>query len=298
MDFESLIKNPPKKRVKSSTAAVPEIVPNNEGYDRNRQIALHHANLLQERKIVEAQILQSLEELIDFPISKSSPALSPSAEDLARFRQLIPPFSVSDYDALIEERTAARTCGYVFCANRLKKEALDGNYMRLVWGGRKGNDLKVVPNQKLEIWCSKACARRAMFVKVQLSETPAWERAGSSLKNQIQLLKETELEGVGSLHAQMARLALEEGDEGKLREAMEQLALERGESTTNSARLVAVMSAQLKENLHVGAPRAPTHSRGSTAGAIEGYTPRADLRNQVGSAPLDDEEEDDDWKVT
>lgn len=301
MDFETLIKNPPKRRVKSTDAPAqnsPEIHAHdrNEVPDRNLQVALHHARLLQDRKDVEAEILNSLEELIDFPTLPQSTAARPSADDLARFRSIIRPFQVSDYDALLEERDAAGKCGYVFCPKLLKKESGKGSHFRLVWGTGAGNELKVVPNQKYNTWCSKECAKRAMFIKVQLSETPAWERAASSLKGQIELLQETKVNPQRALETQMARLAVNEGDEGSLREAMEQLALERGE-TTKSAKVAAVMSAHLMENLHVNAPNAPAFGNGQMGGTIEGYLPRTAIISGNDTIMEDEEEEDRDWNL-
>jgi len=301
MDFETLIKNPPAKRVRQpivttqnsqSTFARNTTDPS----DRNLQIALHHAKLLQDRKDIEVEILNSLEELIDFPTSQHSSPAQPNAEDLARFRSIIIPFQISDYDALIEERVAASKCGYVFCPKPLKKESAGGNYMRLVWGTGRGNELKIVPNQKYETWCSKACAKRAMFIKVQLSETPAWDRASASSKTKIEVLRETDVDAQNALQAQMARLVMDDGNEDGTREAMELLASERGEST-KSAKVATVMSAQLKENQNVNAPQAPSFIGGQMSGTIEGYLPRTVARSPADSIMEDDEEEDQDWNL-
>lgn len=293
MDYESLIKNPPKKRVKPTVVAFQETPQRssaieNSTTDRNRQIALHHARRIQDRKDLEARIFQNLEELIDFPTSENTSQARPSPHDLCRFRSLINPFQVSDYDALIEERQAASKCAYVFCPNPLKKDTSRGAHLRLVWGR---DELKVVPSQKYETWCSKACAKQAMFIKVQLSETPAWERVGASSPIQIELLEETDAGTETSLQAQMSRLTMERADEGELRDAREQLALERGESTT-SAKVAMVMRDDVKENIHVSAPKPPSMARAQSGGSIEGYLPRTGTSGTWHTLTEDDESED------
>lgn len=299
MDYESLIKNPPKKRVNAplpATQQAPSAA--DSAYERNRQTALHHAGLLQERKDVEAKILNSLEELIDFPTSSGHSNAKPSTEDVTRFRELISPFQVSDYDALIEERVAASRCAYVFCPKPLKKGNSKDNSFRLVWGSGKGNELQIVSSEKYETWCSKACAKRAMFIKVQLNETPAWERASVSSKTQIELLDETEDDEQISLQQHISRLTLDDGDvEGRMKEDMEQLAYERGEST-QSAKPSAVMTGKLKENLHTKAPKAPSLAQGGRGNAIEGYVPRIGVRTDHRSMADGEDEEDHDWKLS
>ncbi|KAK5991299.1 hypothetical protein PT974_09579 [Cladobotryum mycophilum] len=109
-----------------------------------REIAIQHAKFLEHRKELEAQILD-----IHFK--------NPSPSDIADFKANVRLFQPSDYDDLIEERNAAD------------------------WAGREWkltSSGEIVKRKDLEMWCSQPCARRALFVKVQLNETAAWERAG------------------------------------------------------------------------------------------------------------------------
>lgn len=78
------------------------------------------------------------------------------------------------------------------------------------------------------MWCSNACARRAMYVKVQLNETAAWERAGipdieielmeedksaeTEADRTARRLGELKLEDQRQAANQSAALALERGD--------------------------------------------------------------------------------------
>lgn len=52
--------------------------------------------------------------------------------------------------------------------------------------------MKVVPKEQIEKWCSDECAERAMYIRVQLVEQPAWERGavGRGQAEQILLLEE------------------------------------------------------------------------------------------------------------
>ncbi|KAK5241376.1 hypothetical protein LTR16_009447, partial [Cryomyces antarcticus] len=96
-----------KKRVSSPLAEPTPIASTLSPRDqRNLDLALHHARLIQEQKDIEAQILSAIEELIDFPVS--SPA---SASDIAAFKTLLQPFQPSDFDSIVEERQAADKCG-------------------------------------------------------------------------------------------------------------------------------------------------------------------------------------------
>jgi hypothetical protein len=198
--------------------------------ERDREIALYHANLIQQRKDIELEILLSTETLIDYPLA-SSPhnASNPSPSDAESFKHHIRLFQTSDYDALIEERNINEHCGYTLCPNpRLKEEGV-GKY-RLIYKTGRAKDFKVVEKTELEKWCSDACARRALYVRVQLSETAAWERGAAGSAVRIDLLDEPKapedavMEGIEQLNLSdtanarqeksTADLALERGDKG------------------------------------------------------------------------------------
>lgn len=213
---------------------------------RHYQTALHHANLIQARKDTEAAVLVALEELVSFPTDTGANASLPSRSDLARFQQLIQPFTPSDYDELFTERNCVDKCAYVFCQRGPTKEA-DRGPVRLVRGS--GNDKGFTPvlAKHAEMWCGRECARRAMFIKVQLNDTPAWERTEGSLK-QIQVLDEASED---ALIQNVDAIKLSTTPENGLAKAMDELAMERGEDTANISRMTSVMSAEVKENTGV-----------------------------------------------
>lgn len=213
-----------------------------------RQIALQHARILQDRKDTEAQILSNVITLLDFPLTSSAPASCPDPSDAHAFTSLVRIFQPSDYDDLIVERNLdGDKCGYVLCGNRRRRYKGAGTY-KMVNKGRR--DFDIVETRELEKWCGQGCARRALWVKVQLNETAAWERVGLP-EIAIELYPEKEEDRAGSggdpdkgaaaepsgegegksepekLAAEMARLQLRE--DRKAAEDAKNLALERGE---------------------------------------------------------------------
>ncbi|KAK1640931.1 Rtr1/RPAP2 family protein [Colletotrichum phormii] len=195
-----------------------------------REIALQHARIIQQRKDLELQILESLAELSEYPTERGSrtfSAANPSPRDVADFKANIRLFQPSDYDDLIEERNVNGLCGYTLCAQP-KPMASKGGEWRLVNFGKA--DFDIVNRKESEKWCSKDCQRRAMYIKVQLNESAAWERAG---------LPDIEIELYGEEKARqedpatqasrdLASLKLEDGRRAADESAT--LALERGET--------------------------------------------------------------------
>ncbi|KAL0257214.1 hypothetical protein SLS55_008024 [Diplodia seriata] len=258
---------------------------------RNREIALYHAHLIQQQKDVEAQILDAIVQLIDFPSSPDADPMSPSHDDASMFKALIANFQPSDYDSLLEERKCADKCGYVLCPNRPKVDANAGKNKFIV----KGRQLQVVPREKLELWCSDDCARRALFVKVQLNEEPAWlRRAG--VAPQLELMADrpgpksppdlnSVMSGLSLGAAQPSAWARSTDDAQGLDWAMADLALERGEQSM-SARSAGLVKDSIHENRAISQPSAP-----GPAGhmSIEGYEPRTNMKSGIGR------DEDGDW---
>lgn len=56
-------------------------------------------------------------------------------------------------------------------------------------GNGPARDFKIVKAKDVGRWCSEDCTRRTLYIKVQLSEMPAWERIGSA---EIELYGERE----------------------------------------------------------------------------------------------------------
>jgi hypothetical protein len=193
-----------------------------------RDIAIHHAQILQHRKDLEAQILDSLILLSEYPPpahrGPSFSASDPAPADVAAFKHHIRLFQPSDYDDLLIERNCNDLCAYTLCARPRRHMGPGGEWKILPSGD-------IVRRKDLEMWCSQACARRALYVKVQLNETAAWERAGVP-DIEIELLQEQKpAESEADRAArELARLQLE--DNRQAAENAAALAQERGDPVT------------------------------------------------------------------
>lgn len=245
--------------------------------ERIREAAIHHANLLQERKDTEMQILESLEKLIDYPTQASSDAAHPLAEDITNLKLMLIPFQASDYDDLIEERNINRKCGYVLCP---KPNKLQDSGAKFGFIYTKGQGMKIVDRKVLERWCSPECGKRALYLKVQLAEEPAWERIGGVGGNFVLFDERPDAAGQNDTTSQIAetlgKLNFRDDDEN-LVAAMKELAVERGDGSArgNSTRLIDV---HVVENKHAGPnhtiPSGPSDHSDEAFDEIEGYRPR------------------------
>ncbi|KJZ72991.1 hypothetical protein HIM_07563 [Hirsutella minnesotensis 3608] len=191
----------------------------------HQRVALEHARLLQQRKELESEILDSLILLSEYPLVRSPnySASRPAPSDVSGFKTHVRLFQPSDYGDLIEERNVNGLCGYVLCARPRRQTGSSGE-----WKITSSGD--IVKRKDIEMWCSAHCARRALFVKVQLNETAAWERAGIP-DIQIDLLEEK------SHETEAERIARKLGEsqlEDQLQAARDAatLALERGQRGT------------------------------------------------------------------
>lgn len=258
---------------------------------RDREIALYHAHLIQQRKDLELEIITSIEALIDFPTSPSPQytASSPSQADAKVFKAHLLTFQPSDYDSLIEERNIDKKCGYALCPN--PRPVDNGGVYRILNKTGKAKDFRIVPKEELEKWCSDECAKRALYVRVQLDECPAWER--SVLGGEVQLLDEPKsaegeiMEGVQNLRLQdrtldeeskkINDLALERGDKGSAVKVDVDVREKQVQRPVEPPSLeVTKMSGQL-ENLHL---------------AVEGYKSDFDHKKAIGKK---EEDQDMDW---
>ncbi|PFH57770.1 hypothetical protein XA68_14579 [Ophiocordyceps unilateralis] len=210
----SLNRTPQPRRTSPSAAAAAMSGPSDAS-----DVALQHARLLQQRKDLEAEILDSLVLLAEYPLVRSADcsAASPAPSDVSGFKTHVRLFQPSDYTDLVEERNVNGLCGYALCP-RPRRQAGPGGEWKITAAG------DIVKRKDLEMWCSDQCARRALYVQVQLNETAAWERAGIP-EIQIDLydelntpnrttteLGDTRLENQRHAARDAAALALERGE--------------------------------------------------------------------------------------
>ncbi|TPX12027.1 uncharacterized protein E0L32_007330 [Thyridium curvatum] len=247
--LRGILKTPQPEEAAASAAPPPP--PRSE--EETRQIALKHANIIQERKELENTILESILRLTDLPVARdpAHSSASPAARDVEEFKRLVRVFQPTDYDDLIEERNTCGLCGYTLCPKPRKQFPGNGTW-KLVNAGTK--DFNIVQKKELEKWCSQECARRALYIKVQLNETAAWERVGIPDIN-IDLLDEEPQEASeeDQLTRQVARLKLEE--DRKTSQQSATLALERGDPSTK--RTVDPFDIEIREKTVTSQPSEP-----------------------------------------
>jgi RNA polymerase II-associated protein 2 len=175
-----------KSILKKSTTAVSTETAKTKEQERHLATALHHAHLLQQQKDLQKLIYENALELIELPSSPDADPADPTHEDAEKFKRLISIFQPSDYDELLEERNACKTCAYVLCPRPRPKPQHEGKF-KLVYSK---DHLTIAENTGKDLFCSDACARRALYVKIQLSDDSRAERQLSGGK--IDLMKEPE----------------------------------------------------------------------------------------------------------
>jgi hypothetical protein len=261
------------------------------------EIALRHANIIQHQKDVESLILEALEKLIDYPLSPDSVRPeSPATSDITEARSLLLMFRPSDYDDLIEERHCATKCGYVLCPRPPTKQDTKAKF-RII--GKSGSSFKVVPREKLELWCSMDCARRAMYVKVQLNEEPAWQRTHTAYPELAFLTddtdsvlgssKQVESKDHGTVEEQTSRGHMlevtAETQKTDISDLMAKLAIERGQSIDPTSAIPGgLIRSEIVEKAKAKAPDAPSldDEAADLANAIEGYQIGGNSREWLG----------------
>lgn len=184
--------------------------------ERNRELAIHHAKIIQQKKDLEMSILQSIILLIDYPTSRTADPANPSREDAETVKHHLRLFQISDYDDLINERNIEKQCGYVLCPLPHRPIGRVGKLTILT----QGTDLQVVNTSDVMRWCSDECARRAMYLRVQISQLPAWERnidtkfdiMGEPLVGEPDETSKADKEAVAQMAEDLKKLALERGN--------------------------------------------------------------------------------------
>lgn len=259
-----------------------------------RATAIHHARLLQDRKDIESLIFDHILTLIDLPAQPAHPASAPHPSDIATFLAMVRIFQPSDYDDLITERNLNENrCGYTLCPNKRRKYKGAGTY-KLVNQGRK--DFDIVETKELEKWCSKECTRRALWVKVQLNETAAWERVGLP-DLQVELYPEKTKEGEANQQQDAMQIdSVENNSAGnvgqtepqRLATEMARLQLEQDRKAANQAQALAMERGDGSQdapgpsfNLVIREKRVNTQAVAPSNGddSIEGYKSRFGTTN-------------------
>ncbi|KAI4258473.1 MAG: hypothetical protein L6R42_005082, partial [Xanthoria sp. 1 TBL-2021] len=199
----------------------------------------------------------------------------------------------SDYDSLIEERNINHKCGYILCRKENRKQNKRSKY-RIV----TGRDFRVVESKELEKWCGDDCGRMALYLRVQLSEEPAWTRewkAGEPLELYSEGVRLSEIPKSNPPVSQPTMKPDLLDAKHTMITRMKDLAIERGDkddTVTASARV----AVDVKENIHTEqvTPVAP-NAESTQADAIEGYIP---IDKHLSEWTAGDREEDEDLMPT
>lgn len=280
-----LKKTPVSTNAPGTSGATPSAKPVNQ---RHLDVALHHASIIEQRKVVEKQVLDAIIDLLDFPASPHADPQRPSAADARRFREAVIPFQPADYDSLIEERNIADKCGYALCP-RPKRKARSSARKQFVDTSR---GVEIVDRKVLEVWCSDDCAKRALYVKVQLNAEPAWLRQGGYGDN-IELMVENTSDQLKALPLRLKQpsapppppptTTTEEEDLAAAwaarDDALADLAIERGEKPGRLSKANKdLLQSRIKERVASAPPQPPSLPEQTSAShmAIEGHVPRHD----------------------
>jgi len=288
------------KQPKSILKKAPYPATTSSKEDRDREVALYHANLIQQRKDIELSILLSTETLIDYPLAGAPyDASNPSLADAKEFKRLLRPFQPSDYDELIHERNINEKCGYTLCPKPRLRDDSGGKY-RIIGTNGKAKDFRVVEKEELEKWCSEACAKRALYVRVQLSESPAWEREAAGSTVNIDLLDEPK-PGEDAISEGIGKMSLGGGKLSKQRDAAD-LALERGDSgiaVKNGLVDVRVQEKEVQRSAQAPSLDDISGRLDTMHLTLEGHTPAFGGRRQRrhDEELEDDDGPDTDWKM-
>ena len=191
-------------------------------------------------------------------------------------KALLKPFQPADLDALVQERNIDKKCGYIFCSNPHRKQDTNARCRILQSKGEGKKTLKFVDRHLLERWCSDECGKRAMFIRVQLSDEPAWTRADDA-GGDIMFL-EDEFSSANNVNDALAQRLqrLNVADEVEdMEAALKQLAIERGSGHADSKGSVLV-DVNIFENRVLQDPMSVEHEKDFTElhDSIEGYMPR------------------------
>lgn len=246
-----------------------------------RDVAVKHARIIHSRRHIEDQISDSIIELSKFPATRDSPynAPNPAPADVETFKNQVRLYQPTDYDDLIEERNANGLCGYALCPNP-RSRVTGGGTFKIMNYGRK--DFNIVPSRELEKWCSQMCAKRAMYVKVQLNETAAWERAGIASIH-IELYEEEDARSIASDATQQLQKDIENMKIEALEKSAQNaqfLALERGDTIENGKAQNRSVKLTIREK-SVRTPTAPSIDPDSQAHLrTEGYKTTFDPKSE------------------
>lgn len=252
------------------------------------EVALQHAQQIQSQKDAEEVILNRILDLLELPSSPTADPATPSQDDINKLKYALVPFRPTDYDNLILERNYEDSCGYALCPRKHRKQNHGpGGGFQFKYGpkgsgpGGRGRSVDIVPQDQVEKWCSDLCAERALYIRVQLSSEPVWERRGDTLRGtNILTLEEARAKrlaapaatgSVSSVVDELSNMMLANPDRSR------ELAVERGDAGAihRNGRVPVTLRESETGGQRSGAPQMRPDDM--TGGSIEGYVPRQQM---------------------
>ncbi|KAK3294078.1 uncharacterized protein B0H64DRAFT_399507 [Chaetomium fimeti] len=275
---------PPQDEAATTELTRAEILARNENAARLRLL-----QKLRDTQLKPPVPLSTFETLCQLPHSSTHPASAPSPEDTRTFLTLLTDFQPSEYLDLIEERNCLGKCGYALCGRA--RRAVGGAFSIGPGGIARAGDVNK--------WCSDACARRALHLKVQL-DNPSYVRdgrIGGGMVVKLELRDEGGQGGQGGgaggsqgggdaakpprgkeedrneLAQVLAKLEIDRQMNGKKTDESA-LAGERGDATGGLLAGVTRVDVNIKEAAAVGPTKPPGPQAKGGEFTIEGYTPK------------------------
>ncbi|KXS98916.1 hypothetical protein AC578_7454 [Pseudocercospora eumusae] len=271
LPLKSILKQPNKK----TPPVTDEQKAQAEKDRKNLNIALAHAYRIQQQKDAQAHILHSITLLIDLPAASAF-----TSNEAITFVEHVRIFQPSDLDSLVEERRVDGRCGYTLCLNKPRIQTMGTS---AEWKLKKG----------MSDYCSNECAKKNLFIKTQLSEIPAWERAPEQ-QPEIQLHADDRSPDDDAAVRRANRAARVDAWRQKVADEKE-LAAERGETTASFRPKQVMADGIVEKQPSKKPPRAPdADDIEHEARAIEGFTPRQLGRDPWSKTKADTDDDDDD----
>lgn len=276
---------------------------------------------------VPLETFELLSQQLPTPTDPPTPASSPSARDVSLLLSHLRDFQPSEYLDLIEERNCLGRCGYALCPR--PRRAHEGPFTITTTSSSSGGG-SIARSADLNKWCSDACARRALYLKVQL-DNPSYERDAGTGRMVVRLeLREepgrsgggggvvptttaaaaaataTATRGGGAVRGSeedrttlaqaMAQLEIDKQKQEKQKGGAAALAGERGDPGgvfTGVSRV----EVTIKESAADGPVRAPSQADGDAFLRVEGYKPSfgTGKKPDEGAESAESDDDDDDF---
>ena len=227
---------------------------------RNLNTALHHAHKFQNQKDVSAQVLNSIVILLEMPATTTF-----TPKETLAFIDLVQIFQPSDFDSLVEERRIDGKCGYALCSN-VPRSLTQGK--SATWKLKDGAG----------DWCSNDCAKKALYVKSQLNEVPAWEREAEQ-QPEVLLHESDRLPGRVD-EARRARRAARANQRRQVVANEEELARERGEKPSSFRPKQVMKDVIVEKPSTIYVEPKSIDNASKLYLKIEGYEPKIKLNNK------------------